>query len=891
MSFFPRFRSWLRATVRRSRMEREMDDELRFHLESRSAELVRQGLSPAEAQRRTRVEFGGVDGTKEACREARGAGWLESLTRDLSFGLRMLRKNPGFSFVAVITLALGIGATTAVFCLVNAVLLRALPYQNPQQLVFLWEPNPHVPGVPLEAWGPFNADFYDWKQRNHSFSSLALFTNDRMNLAVNDRAVRVMASRITGDFFHLLGVAPEFGRTVEADDDQPGKAQSAVISHALWQSQFGSDRGVLGREMQLNARTYRIIGVMPAGFSFPHGTESLETIGKRTDVWVPWAMTAQEKAARDDDPGNAIGRLRPGVSLAQAQAEMSAITAQLDPLHPPALRGSEAAVRPFDVSITGTSRRALLIFMAAVILVLLIACTNVASLVLAQASGRTLEMTVRTALGASRMRLIRQVLAESACLAGIGGLIGVLTAYLAVRLLTRLHPGNIPRIEEVSVDSRVLLFAVGVSLTTGILFGLFPALSASQCNLNEVLKSSGKRTVKGSTGLLHRGLMIAEVALTVVLLAGSGLLIRSFVKLQSVDKGFSPSSTVTMNIQLDGRYSTPERRNQFYRSLVDRTKAIRGVEAAGAVNYLPLGGGESISLLTVEGYPFDKTVFFEERSVSPGYFAAMGMPLIEGRSFTEHETSAGPRIAIVSRSFAKRYFPAESAIGKHFSNYDETTGATSGSSWTIVGVVADVRQMNLDTTPPMQIYTPLWAGGVNSLSIVARTNVSADQLGADMRAIVRDLDRNVAVADVHTMNQLVSAAMAERRFQTALLTSFGGFALFLSLVGLYAMLAYSVRQRTAEIGVRMALGAQRSSVMRMVLREGLSLALAGLSLGMACAWILTRSMSSLLFEVKPLDATTFSAVPALFCAVTLAACYLPARRATRVDPMVALRYE
>jgi putative ABC transport system permease protein len=528
--------------------------------------------------------------------------------------------------------------------------------------------------------------------------------------------------------------------------------------------------------------------------------------------------------------------------------------------------------------------------MAAVILVLLIACSNVASLVLAHASGRTLEMTVRTALGASRMRLIRQVLAESLCLAGIGGVFGVLTAYFAVRVLKHINSGNIPRIEEVSVDLRVLLFTLCVSLASGIAFGLFPALSASGCNLNEGLKSSGKRIPKGSSGLLHRGLMVSEVALTVVLLAGSGLLIHSFVRLQSVDKGFSPESTVTMNVQLDERYNSRERQNQFYRTLVDRTNNVSGVQAAGAITHLPLSGSESISLLTVEGHPFDNKTFFEERSVSPRYFAAMGIPLLQGRGFTEADNAGGPRVAIVSRSFAARYFSG-SAIGHHFGHYDEANGTNSSSLWTIVGVVADVRQMNLDTTPPMEIYTPLWGAGVNSISVVARTNIAADQLAADMRAVVRDLDPTIAVADVRTMNELVSEATAERRFQTVLLTSFGGFALFLSLIGLYAMLAYSVRQRTAEIGIRLALGAQRSSIMRMVLTEGSKLAFVGLTMGIGCAWILTRSMSALLFEVKPLDPTTFFGVPVLFCAVALAACYLPARRATRVDPMVALRYE
>src|ERR1700691_1126132 len=810
---------------------------------------------------------------------------MKSLLRDVHHGLRMMRKNPGFAALAVMTLALGIGATTAVFSLVNAVLLRALPYRDPDRLVFLFEPNPHFPDVPLEAWGPFNAEFYDWKKQSHSFMNLALFTNDHLNLSVNGMAVRVDGSRVTGEFFQTLGIAPELGRAVAPNDDQSGKGQVAVISHRLWQSRFGGDRGVLGKELLLNARPYRIIGVMPAGFAFPHGTESLETVSTATDVWVPWEMTPRESAARDDNSGNAIGRLRPGVPLAQVQAEMSAIVSRLDPLHAPAFQGSYAVVRPFDVSITGESRRALLIFMAAVFLVLLIACSKVASLVLARATGRSLEIGVRTALGASRLRLVRQLLAESLCLAGAGGVLGLLAADIAIGMLTQLNPGHIPRIDESSIDWRVLLFALGASLATALLCGLFPALSASRSNLNEVLKNSGSRTVKGGAGRLQHGLTVAQGALTFVLLAGSGLLIRSLLKLQSVDKGFIPSSTVTMNIRLDARYNGPQRQNEFFRSLIDKTGNLPGVEAAAAVNYLPLGGGQSITMLTVEGHPFDQKIIFEDRSITPRYFAAMGIPCLGGRAFHEDDAGGRPPVAIVSRSFARRYFPDQAAVGKRCRYGPD-------NPWlTIVGVVGDVRQAGLETAPPMQIYTPLWQTGANSVSVVARTSLAPDRLASEMRAMVRSLDAAVAVADVRTMSQLASADTGGRRFQTLLLTAFGGMALFLSLVGLYALMAYAVQQRTPEIGIRMALGAQRGSVMLLVLRQGSMLALKGIALGFACAWALTRSMASLLFEVQPTDALSFFAAAVLFCAVALAACYVPARRATRVDPMVALRYE
>lgn len=663
MNTWARLRSWVQGIFHRSRFEARMDDELRFHIESYAEDLCRTGVPKHEALRRARAEFGGVDRAKEQCREARAAGVLESFFFDMHYGLRMLRKNTGFAALAIATLALGIGTTTAVFSLVNAVLLRALPYENPERLVFIWEPNANIPGVPLEAWGPFNGDFYDWKVRNHSFADLALFTTDSLNLSANENAIRVIGSRVTGNFFHVLGVAPLVGRAIGADDDQPGKGQVAVISHALWQSQFGSNSQVLGKELLLNARSYRIIGVMPAGFAFPHGAESIETNGKATNVWIPWAMTAKERASREDDPGSSIGLLRPGISLSAAQADLNTIMTSLNPLHPPMLRSSHVILRTFDVTVKGASRRSLLIFMAAVLLVLLIACSNVASLVLTRATGRSLELSVRAALGASRTRLVRQLLTESLSLAITSGLCGVLIAYAGIRAMIHLSPGNIPRLDEISIDARVLVFALGTSFLTVVLFGLFPALSASRCDLNDALKRSGSRSIKGNTTRLRRLLTVGQLAITLVLLAGSGLLIRSFLRLQSVDKGFAPSSTVTMNIHLDDRYAPP-RQNQFFRALVDRTNSLPGVQAAGGITHLPLGGGETLSELVVEGHPFDQKIFFEARTVTTGYFSAMGIPLIEGRFFT-NDDGAHPRVAIVSRSFAQKYFPNQSAIGKH----------------------------------------------------------------------------------------------------------------------------------------------------------------------------------------------------------------------------------
>lgn len=882
MTIFARLRSWWLATLRPARMESEMDAEVQAHIDSHAEYLISTGVPAEEASRRAQFEFGSVGQAKEECRDARGANLLPSLLQDLSFGLRTLRKSPGFAALAIVTLALGIGATTAVFSLVNGVLLRALPYRNPERLVYLFEPTPRIPGVPLEGFGPLNADFYDWQSQSRSFASLALFTTDSTNLSVGGTAIRVGSSRVTGEFFQTLGVPPQLGRTVTADDDRAGFEKVAVISHSLWQAQFGSDAHAVGKELLLNAKSYRIIGVMPAGFSFPHGAESLDTVRSVTDIWVPYALTPRERAQHDSGSGNAIGLLKPGVTVARAQAEIGAITTRFDKLHPSYFQDSTSVIRPFEVEIAGASRQVLLIFMAAVFLVLLIACGNIASLVLARMHARAREFSLRTALGASRLRLVRQLSIESLSLATAGGVLGVLAASATVRMLIHFHPVNIPRLGETTLDARVLLFAVGASLATVLLCGMFPAWSVSRCDLNEVLKSSGSRAATGAVGGLHRGLAIGQVALTFVLLAGAGLLIRSLLNVQAIDKGFRPSSTVSMDIRLDGRYSRPERQIAFYRDIVERTARLPGVELAAAASRLPLGGGESLSTVEVEGYPYDEKTFFEGRNVSPNYFAAEGVPILEGRAFTDGDVANSQPVIIISRSFARKYFPGQSAIGKRI----HTTGHRI-----VVGVAGDVRQYSLESTPPMQFYLPLWQTGEWSTNIVARTGLPPDRLASAMRALVRSLDPTVAVANVRTGDDLVSGATAERRFETFLLTAFGGMALFLSLVGLYALMTYSVEQRTAEIGIRMALGAQPRSVMRLVLRQGTGLALAGIALGFIGAWFATRSMVSLLFEVKPTDLPTFLAVACLFCAVALAACYVPARRATRVDPLVSLRAE
>ena len=889
-----------------------MDEELRSHVELRADDLVEHsGLPRAEAERRARIELGSHEKVKEECREALGTYFLETLLQDIRFGAHMLRKSPGFTVAATLALALGIGATTAVFSLVNAVLIRPLAYANPRQLVLLWTPYPQLEhsiqqvigqgneDFAFEVFWPSPGDFYSLQNGNRSFASMALFRPMHLNLATDTAAVRVSAARVTAGFFETLGIGAELGRPIAANDDQPGNDRVAVISHALWITEFGSDPNVLGKTLLLDGRSYAVIGVATPGFRFPQGTDvDFNSTNMFTDVWVPWAMLPKARADHDANGGAAIARLRPGVSVAEAQAEMSAIVVRLDPLHSPhspeslGMHGMQALVTPLSATSIGHARESLLLLLGAVACVLLIACSNVAGLLMARATSRVHEIAVRSALGALRTRLIRQMFTESLLLACGGGTLGVLAALGAIRLLLRLDTGNIPRIEETSVDGRVLLFSVGVSILTALLFGLLPAFSVSRSGLTEMLNSAGSKVVKGGAGRARRALIAMEVALSMILLAGSGLMIRSLVKLNAVGPGYQPHATLTMNLALDPRYDVPEKRRAVFRDLVQKTGALPGVQAVGAIDFVPLGNGESLSRFRAEGQPYDSNRFFESRSISPGYFASLGIPVLAGRDFTEDDgVGGGAPVVIISQSFAEAYFSRQGALGQHLQAVNSDGRDRPEPAVTIVGVVPDVRQETLDKPPLMQIYDPLWQGGVTSASIVVRTAISPASLVGQIRSVLRAIDPALALADVHTMDDLVSSAKAGRRFQTLLLSLFAGIALFLSLLGLYALLAYSVKQRTAEIGVRMALGTQRGHVLRMVLRQGLLVASIGIIVGLATSLALTRLLRGLLFDVAPNDPVTLLVVTLGLLVAALAASWIPAWRATRIDPMAALRNE
>jgi predicted permease len=816
---------------------------------------------------------------------------VETLLQDFRFGLRMLRKSPGFTAVAVLTLALGVGANTAIFSLLNAVLLRSLPYKNPDRLVYVWTPSRELPQIPIEAIGPSNGDFFDIQRQAHSFSEITLFDQRLFNLSAEGTAQRVSGVFVQPNFFSTFGVNPLFGRSIEPADTEPGRQHVAVISHALWQSAFGGSPQALGKTLALDGQLYHVIGVMPASFGYPSGNELPYSTAGKTQIWLPMALAPQQKTDRENSTGDAIGRLRPGVTLAQAQAEMNTIIPRLDALHSPSspFKDSYCVLKLFTETVVGTVRVFVWLLFGAVCLVLLIACANAANLLLARAASRTHEMGIRAALGARRTRLIRQVLMEALLLACAGGALGILIALAAIHLLLGLNPGNIPRLNETSLDSRVLFFALVISLLTGVIFGILPALGVSRTNLSEILKQGGNKGIVGSSKRWRHALIVGEVALAVVLLTGSGLLVRSYVNLQNVYTGFSDSA-LTMHIALDSRYSNPEQRSAFFHAVVDKFGALPGVTAIGATDALPLSHMEEMAEFTVESYSNKTGQFVDSRFATDNYFKTIGTPLLAGRFFTQaDQTPKAPGVVIVNEAFAKAYFPGRSAIGGHMCLCYFTSGAPSWS--TVVGIVADTRFSNLENTPPPEVYSPFWRHDSDQAYIAVRTSLSPVRVIPEIRSAVASIDPTLAIADIATMDQRVSEASALRRFQTSLFGIFAAVALFLAAIGLYGVMAYSVKQRTSEIGIRIALGAQPSNVLKLIVTQGMTLTILGVCIGVAGAFALTRLLSTLLFGIAPTDPATFIVVSAVLLSISLLACYVPARRAMGVDPMVALRYE
>jgi predicted permease len=871
-----------RSLLANQRAEEDLAREIASHLTLLADDFERRGMSPEEARLAARRAYGGVEQAKQAHREERSLLWIEQAAQDLRHGSRTLRKSPGFTITAVLTLAVGIGACTAIFSLVNAVLIRSLPYGDPSRLVYLYTPNPQFK-LPAEVFGPTYADFYDLKHESHSFQDMTAFDQSVFSLASPGAAERISAARVDGDFFRTFQSSPELGREISPDDTQLRHEKVAVISHALWQSIFGSAADVLHRSLLLDGRSYEIIGVMPQGFEYPHDTDLAygESQYKTTQVWIPLALTPQQMADRENSRGNAVARLKPGVSIVQAQAEMATIMVRLDKLHDPQVRGWGALIENFVDSTVGHVRSPLWLLLGAVSIVLLIACSNAANLLLARAGGRIRELGVRVALGAGRSRIVRQLITEALLIGLAAGAIGVAFSYIFLRILPLFNPGNIPRLNEASLDIRVLLFTIAISLLTSVLTGVFPALAVSRVNLTDFLATTGSRSIAGVHTRVQSALIVVESALVVVLLASAGLLIRSYINVESVDTGFS-QSTVTLNIEVDPRYSQPQA-VQFFRNLLARLQALPGVETVGAVNNLPLSNSEDLRMFAVDGYPNQKGQLVEMRWATPNYFSAMRIPLIAGRLFTADE-KPGAHTIIINQSFVAKYFAGRNPIGGRVSRQDDP------AQWsTVVGVIGDVRHTSLEKPAEPQIYHPDMEFGGGYIAV--RSSLPARSLAATIRAALHSLDPNLAAGDIQTMGDLESEASAPRRFQASLLTIFAAIALFLALVGLYGVMAYSVSRRTREVGVRMALGAQRGDVLLLVLKKAALLLAIGLVCGLVASWFATRAIQAFLFGVGRHDPFTVLFVCALLAVSGLIAALIPARRAASIDPMQALRTE
>jgi putative ABC transport system permease protein len=890
MRIFQSLRRRLQSLREKDANNVELDEELRFHVERQVEENIAGGMTPGQARAAAMAGFGSVVGTAEDCYEARGVGWIEDLVQDVRYGWRTLTKHRSFTFVIVLTLALGIGACTAIFSVVNAVLIRSLPYGDAGKLVYLYTPNSKI-DVPVEVFGPSNADFFDLKRQSHSYSNMSLFEQKIYNLSVGDRPARMGAAKVDGSFFSTLAAAPEFGRGIGNDDERPGEDRVVLISHALWQNMFGGESGVLGQTLRLDGTPYKVVGVMPQGFTYPNKSDLKYGNGQidTTQLWVPSALTAaQQHGNRAESNGYAIARLKPGVTLGEAQAEIKTLMVHIGSLHgQPFPVGWTGLVRPFRENVLGPIRPLMWLLMGAVGFVLLIACGNAANLLLARAASRTHELGVRATLGARRGRLVRQMLTECLMLSAVSGAAGIGLAYLFLHALLRLDPGDIPRIQDATLDLHVLVFVVCVTVLTGFLFGIVPSLSVTRIEPMEFLKSGGVRGVLGDRRWVWNCLAVAQIALVVVLLAGAGLLLRSYVKVLSVQTGFS-ASTVAANVALSKQYDTPQKRQAFFVELLERVRSIRGVEAAGLVNQLPLSDSESLSTFWVDGYANEKNQMVEVRTVTPGYLSAMQTPLIAGRELNDADALAKPAAVAVNEAFAKRYLKGGNAIGRYI------RWSTTDPWSPVIGVVGDVRNESLEVAAIPQMYTSFQQpNGVQGSSayIAVRSTLPEGTLVSEVRAVVRSVDPSLAISNIHAMGELETRAMAPRRFQTTLLTMFSAMAMLLATIGVYGLLAYSVRQRIGEIGLRMALGSSRGRVAGLVLREGLVLLAAGLLMGLAGALSMARMLSRFLYSVPPIDPVTFLVVPVVLLFATLCACLIPSWRAAAVDPMDALRHQ
>jgi putative ABC transport system permease protein len=803
---------------------------------------------------------------------------MQTILQDLRYGARMLVKRPGFTLIAIIALALGVGANTAIFSVVNAALLRPLPYEESERLVVLYETNPQQGRDEMSVSYP---NFADWRAQSQSFDQLTACLYGGMILTSKDEPARLQVVAVSADFFAMLRVKPLRGRVFLPEEDKIGGAPVVVLSHTLWQSRFGGDEGLIGQQITLDGKSRTVIGVMPPNFALPPGDQ--------TEVWLALGSLADQMQNRGVHRLTAIGRLKSGVTLQQAKTELATIANRIQQQYPDADQGHGVNVISGYESLTKNARPALLTLLVAVGFLLLIACANVANLLLARAETRQKEIAIRTALGATRWRITRQLLTESLLLAVVGGAVGLLLAAWGVDALAGGLPDDFPRAKEIGIDRVVFGFTGALSILTGLIFGIIPALTRAKPALNETLKEGGRTSATFGRGRMRSALIVTEVALSLALLIGAGLLIKSFWRLTQVDPGFQPDHLLTMNVTLIGeKYKETGQVISFYRELPARLGALPGVKAVSAVSVLPISGGDSSGNLTIEGreFPPAQTPSASFRRILPNYFSAMGIPLKQGREFNERDTGE-EKVVIINEGMARRFWPDGDAIGKRIK-----VGPPQNEPWlTIVGVAGDVKNIGLEADALLATYEPHAQRPWSSMTLAIRTETDPLGLSAAVRGDLRAMEKGLLIRALSTMDERIWLSVAPRRFNMTLLAVFAALALSLAAVGVYGVMSYTVTQRTHEIGVRMALGAQSGAVLKLIVGQGLKLALIGVAIGLAAAFALTRWMEDLLFDVRPTDLWTYGAVAALLLLVALFACWVPARRAAKVDPMIALRCE
>jgi predicted permease len=883
MPLFVKARSFLRNLFLPRRVGEELDQELHSHLEMLIVENIRVGMPPKEAQRAARIELGGIEQVKEQVRGERIGNRFHSVISDCRYGLRQFRKNPGFTAVAVLTLALGIGANTAIFSVVNGVLLRPLPFRDPSRLVLIAEESS------FSVISTSYENYLDWRDQSHSFESMEATRGGTITLTGAGEPERLNVRMATAGLFPMLGINALIGRTFLSEEDRPGGTPVALLSYGLWQRRFGGSPDAIGKTINLDSQPYTVVGILPGGFQ----------ILQPADVFLPfmpWAKSLPDD--RNWHPGIIpLARLKRGVSREQARVEMVEITKRLEQQYPDYNTGTSADVVGLQDQIVQNSRPALLLLLGAVSFVLLIACVNVANLLLARAASRGREVAIRTAMGAGRGRVIRQLLTESVLLSLAGGLLGVLMAWAALGALLRIAAGSIPQGTPIGLDPWVLAFTAIVSLFTGLLFGIVPALRTAKLDLREALNEGSRGSTAGPGQHRLRGTLVAmEIALAMLLLVGSGLLLRSFSRLQEVPPGFQPDHLLVADIPLSSTaYAKPEDRYQFFDRLVERAKALPGVRSAAAASFLPVSGGGSIIHFNIGGRPPKSPHEFVAagyRAITPNYLETLGVPLQHGRLFTNGDYEKSPAVVVINTTMARTFFPNENPLGKRLQ-----LGALPDQqvpTMEIVGVVGDVRP-GLGVDPQAEMYLPYRQADlllpVFQLSLVMRTAAEPTLQTAALRSALAEIDPNQPLVKIRTMEENMATTSAQPRFRAWLIGIFAMLALLLAAVGVYGVMSYAVAKRTSEIGVRLALGAQPLDVFTIIVGEGLRLALFGVGIGLILALALTRLLQSFLFGISAYDPLTFIEVSVLLTLVAAAASYFPARRATRVDPMIALRYE